>query len=293
MANEVVGVDVKTQLNDSLIGTQTGGSLSVSPDLREIIVKNEPSGGPTDWKARLSGEQEWSVEHEGLLLDGEDNYDLANGNASLKLSVDTSDDGTDNASLIEVPSLDSIDFSLTQELAETGGLDEPLWRYLRPAEREFSIDISGSYIEPTTTDGEVHGAIVDRVMAAGGSSLGFELNVFGVTFTGDVALGDLELDAQTGGEDATLDLSMASDLALSKAGSFGSGIEPMFAAFMNKSSVDVGMLHYDNNGPESGTKKFTGSGYYSEIEIAMADGEEVTTSGTVEGDGALSVGTVA
>jgi hypothetical protein len=130
-------------------------------------------------------------------------------------------------------------------------------------------------------------------MAAGGQSVGFELNVFGVTFTGDVALGDLEMDAQTGGEDATLDLSMASDLALSKAGSFGAGIEPIFTAFMNKSLVDVGMLHYDGSAPETGTKKYTGSGYYGEVSISMADGEEVTTSGTVEGDGALSTGTAA
>lgn len=298
--NSVVGVDLKLQANSTLIGTQTGGSLSVSPDLREIILKNTPAGDPTDWKARLSGETEWSVSHEGLLLNGSDEYDLANGNASLKLNVDTTDDSTDNPQLIEVPSLDSIDFGLSQELAETGGLDEALWRYLRPAEREFSIDISGSYIEPTSGDadadsdgdGDVHQAIMERVTSAGGQSLGFELNVFGVTFTGNVALGDLELDAQTGGEDATLDLSMASDLALTKTGSFGSGIDPLFQSFMNKTSVNVGMLHYNSAGPEAGTNKYTGSGYYSELNISMSDGEEITTDGTVEGDGALSIGTV-
>lgn len=286
--NAVVGVDMKLEKGGSLIGTQTGGSLSLSPDLREIIVKNQPSGGGTDWKARLAGEAEWSVSHEGLLLNDSDEYDLANQNASMKLEYDVGN----GSELIELPSLDSIDFTLSQELAETGGLDEPLWRYLRPAEREFSIDVSGTYVEPTTTEGEVYDEVLNTLVNKTGN-VPFELTVFGVTFTGNVALGDFELDAQTGGEDATVDLSMESDLDLTKNGSFGTGIESIFTSFMDKSLVDVGMLHYDGSNPETGTKKITGSGYYGEISISMSDGEEVTTSGTIEGDGAVSLGTVA
>jgi hypothetical protein len=61
---------------------------------------------------------------------------------------------------------------------------------------------------------------------------------------------------------------------------------------MNKTSVDVGMLHYDESGPESGTVKLSGSGYYSELNISMSRGEPITCSGTVEGDGKLNKGTV-
>jgi hypothetical protein len=285
--NAVVGVDMKLEKGGSLIGTQTGGSLSLSPDLREIIVKNQPSGGGTDWKARLAGEAEWSVSHEGLLLNDSDEYDLANQNASMKLEYDVGN----GSELIELPSLDSIDFTLSQELAETGGLDEPLWRYLRPAEREFSIDVSGTYVEPTTTEGEVYDEVLNTLVNQS-ASVPFELNTLGVTLTGNVALGDFELAGETGGEDATVDLSMASDLDLTKNGSFGTGIENIFGAFMNKNSVSVGMLHYDGSSAETGTKKISGSGYYSEVSISLSDGEEAQVSGTVEGDGAISLGTV-
>jgi hypothetical protein len=258
--------------------------------LREILLKSDAQGNATDWKARLSGEQEWSIDQEGLLANSDDEYDLANGNASLKMKVDTTDDGTDNPTFVEVPLLDSIDFTLTQELAETGGIDQPLWRYLRPAEREFAIDISGSYVEPTSSSG----AVYDEMLKARdqGKNLPMELQVFGKTFSGDVALGDTTIEGSTGGESATIDMSMASDGELTTGGSFGAGLDAIFAAFMNKAEVDVGMLHYDGSSPQAGTKKFTGSGYYSEIEISLSAGEEITSSGQVEGDGPLSMGTV-
>lgn len=287
----VVGVDLKTQLNSSLIALQTGSTLNVSPELRDIIVKNDAGGTPTDWKARLSGKQEWSVEHEGLITDSNNDFDLANANASLKLEVDTTDDGTDNPSLVEIPLLDSIDFTLIQDLAETGGIDKPLWRFVRPDTREFELDISGTYVEPTHSNG----AVYDELLKARdeGRNLPMELNVFGKTFSGEVAIGDTTIEGQTGGEDAQIDISMASNLDLTTSGQFGGGVDPIFQAFMNKNSVDVGMLHYSGSGPESGTKKFTGTGYYSEVSISLADGEEMSVSGTVEGDGALSMGTVA
>jgi len=290
-SGSLVGVDLKTELNGSLISLTTNSSLNVSPDLREILLKSDAQGNPTDWKARLSGTQEWSVEHEGLLADSDDDFDLANSNASLEMEVDTTDDNTDNPQLVEVPLLDSIDFTLTQELAETGGIDQPLWRFIRPAEREFSIDISGTYVEPTSSNGAVYNELLEA--RDNGTNVPMELNVFGKTFSGDVAIGETSLEGSTGGEDAEIDISMASSGALTTTGSFGAGLDDIFSAFMGKNSVDVGMLHYGNSGPETGTLKLTGTGYYGEVSISLSSGEEITSSATVEGDGALSMGTVA
>jgi len=281
-SDAVVGVDMKAQLNGSLISLSTDASLQVSPDLREILLKSDASGNATDWKARLSGEQEWSLDQEGLLAGDSDNYDLANSNAHFKIDP--------GSGLVEVPLLDSVDFTLSQDLADVGGIDQPLWRYLRPAEREFSVDISGSYVEPTTSTGSPY----DEMLTArdNGENLPMKLEVFGKTFSGDVAIGDTSIEGSTGGESASIDISMESDGELTTGGSFGAGLDGIFSAFMSKSSVDVGMLHYDGGAPKTGTKKFTGSGYYSEVSISLSAGEEITTSGTVEGDGPLSMGTV-
>jgi hypothetical protein len=288
MAGEIVGVDYKAQLNSSLIALSTSASLNISPDLREIIVKSNASSSPTDWKGRLAGKQEWSVDHEGLLQNSSnDGATIAqDASASAKLKVDTGSGPT----LTVLPSLDSVDITLSQELAEIGALDEPLWRFIRPAERELTFDVSGTLIEPTTSAGAVYDELITK--RQNGTILDFELNVLGVTFAGACAIGDVTRDAETGGEEATIDMSFESDLDVTKTGSFGDGFDTAFSAFMNKNSVNAAMVHYDGSSAKAGTKKLSGSGYYSELSISIEDGEEVTASGTLEGDGALSVGTV-
>ena len=291
--NAVVGVDLKLQYDNTLVGTQTDGSLSVSPDVRDIIVKNSGGGTPTDWKGRLTGNRSWEVSHEGLVLNDADEYKISTGNAKLELEVDTTDDSTDNPEYLEVPRLESIDFQLTQETAETGGLDRELWQYIRPSEREFSIDISGSYVDPASDLGKVYGPVLERLLG-NQQEIPARLTVLGKEFQGDMVVADYSLDSSTGGEDASVDLSLQSDLDLTVSGTaFGTGVENIFTAFMNKNEVDVGMLHYDGSGSTtSGATKLTGSGYFTDVSISMSDGEEITTSTTVQGNGPLNQGTI-
>lgn len=294
--NAVVGVDLKTQLNSSLIALHTSSSLNISPELVDIIVKADAQGNPTDWARRIQGVAEWSTEHEGPLANqSATQAKVSDGNMSLKLEVDTTDDATDNPTLVEIPLLDSVDFSLTQELAEVGGMSmasEPLWRYVQPDTRDFEISLTGTYVEPTSSDGGVHEAMLEQVLDRATDQLPFELTILGVTFSGEVEIGDVNVNAETGGENAEIDLTLAANSDLTKNGSFESSLEAAFTAFMNKSSVNVGMLHYDGSSPESGTKKLTGTGYYTDLSISLSRGEPITASGTVEGDGALSMGEV-
>jgi hypothetical protein len=261
--------------------------------LVDLIVKADASGTPTDWARRLQGVAEWSTDHSGALAgSGATKPKTSDPNMSFKLKVDTTDDGTDNPALVEVPLLDSVEFNLNQELAETGGMSEPLWRYVRPDTRDFELSLSGTYMEPTTSEGAVYDETLDKMLARASDNLPFELDVLGVTFSGEVEIGDASIQADTGGESATIDLTLSGNSDLSKSGSFESSIEAAFDAFMGQNSVDVGIIHYDGSSPETGTSKFTGSGYYSELSIALERGQEVTVDGTVEGNGALSKGTV-
>jgi len=288
----VVGVDMKTRLNDSLIALHTSSTLNISPELVDLIVKADASGTPTDWARRIQGVAEWSAEHEGPIAGQSDTKpQVSDPNMSFKLEVDPTDSGT--PSLIEVPLLDSLDLSLEQELAPTGGMSNPLWRFIRPDTRDYTIDLSGTYVEPTSDDGGVYEASLEKLLSRSTDNLPFELQVLGVTLSGEVEIGDSSIEAETGGESATIDMSLSANSDLTKSGSFESSIEAAFNAFMNKNSVDVGMLHYDGSSPETGTTKLTGSGYYSELNISLGRGEEITVEGTIEGDGPLSMGTVA
>jgi len=290
--NAVVGVDLKSRLNSNLIALHTASSLNISPELVDLIVKADAQGNPTDWARRIQGVAEWSAEHEGALAgSGDTKPSVSDPNMTFKLEVDTTDDSTDNPTLVEVPLLDSLDFSLEQELAQTGGMDKPLWRYVRPDTRDYTIDLSGTYVEPTSSNGAVYKATLEKILNRATDNLPFELTVLGVTLSGEVEIGDSSIEAETGGEEAQIDLSLSANSDLSKSGSFESSIEAAFNAFMNKNSVDVGMLHYDGSSPETGTTKLSGTGYYSELNISLGRGEEITVDGTIEGDGPLSMGT--
>lgn len=290
-SNSVVGVDLKTQLNSSLIALHTSSSLNVSPELQDIIVKADSSGNPTDWARRIQGVAEWSAEHSGPLAgSGSTEPKVSDPNMSMKLELDVTDDSTSNPQLVTIPLLESVDFNLTQEIAQTGGMSEALWRYIRPDTRDYELSLSGTYVEPTATE-VPYDEILDKLLDRNTNNVPFELNVLGVTFTGDVEIGDASISAETGGESATIDLTLSANSDLTKSGSFESSIEAAFSAFMNKNSVDVGMLHYDGSSPETGTTKLTGSGYYSELNISMSRGEPIEVDGTVEGDGPLSKGT--
>jgi len=289
----VVGVDLKTELNDSLIALHTSSSLNISPELQEIIVKADAEGNPTDWARRISGVAEWSTDHSGPITEQSgEQAKVSDPNMSFKMELDTTDDSTDNPSLVEIPLLDSVDFNLEQEIATTGGLDKELWRFIRPDTRDYTLDLSGTYVEPSAT-GVPYDELLDKLLARSTDNVPFELNVLGVTLSGEVEIGESTIEAETGGEDTTIDMSLAANADLTKSGSFESSIEAAFNAFMNKNSVDVDMLHYDGSSPESGTVKLTGSGFYSELNISMSRGEPITVDGTVEGDGPLSKGTVA
>jgi hypothetical protein len=253
--------------------------------MRDILLKNTADGTPTDWLGRLSGKQEWEASHEGLVLNGSDEYHIANGNAKLEIKADP--DGSGTKEYMEIPRLTSIDFTLSQEVAETGGLDRPLWRYIRPAEREFEISLSGSYLDPAADLGSVYKAL--NTARNGSNRLPARLTVYGKTFEGDVAIGPTEYSASTGGEDAEIDVTLMSDEELVVSGdAFGTGVENIFTAFMNKSKVDVGMLKYDGGSVQSGATKMTGSGYFTSVDISISDGEEITCSTSVAGDGPIS-----
>ncbi|WP_251961577.1 hypothetical protein [Salinibacter ruber] len=282
--NALVGVNLLTLLNDTLIGAQTDASLSASQDLIEIITKQD-----SGFIEHLPGSQDWSVSHSGLILDDSGSKFVANGNAKLELEFD---DGSGTAAFHEVPRLSSLDLSFQQNLAETGGLDRELWTYRRPAERMMEVDIEGSYLDPASDLGDPY----DEIWKAkeNSRSVTAKMTVASRTFSCDLAPGDLEISAATGGEDATISLSFASDNEITTGGTaFDSSVSAIMDAFFNQASLNFALEQQEGGTAVSGSTTYTGTGYLDNADLSLADGEEATLDADFAGDGALSRSTVA
>ena len=275
----VTGVNLLTLLGGTVIGAQTGATLTASQELIELITKQD-----SGFIEHLSGEQDWSVSHSGLILDSNADKFVSNGNATLELKFDA---GSGSVEWHTLQRLESLDLTFDQNLAETGGLDRPLWTYRRPAERKLEVDTTGSYLDPNSTIGEEYDEIWKAKEAS--RSVTARVTVASRTFSCELAPGDLEISAETGGEDATVSVSFASDGDITQGGSgFDSSVSMIIDAFFNQSQLSFAMEHREGGSAVSGSTTYTGDGYLDTADLSLEDGSEATLDAEFAGDGALS-----
>jgi len=280
----IAGVFLLSKLGGTVIGASTDGQLQASQELIELITKQD-----SNFIEHLSGEADWSVSHSGFVLDDSGSKFIANGNGKLELEFD---DGSGTTAFHEIPRLSSLDLSFQQNLAETGGLDQALWTFRRPAERMMEVDIEGSYLDPASDLGDPY----DEIWKAKDNSrdVTAKITVGPRTFSCDLAPGDLEISAETGGEDATVSVNFASDKEITKGGTaFDSSVSMWLDAFFNQSRLAFAMEHREEGSAVTGSTTYTGNGYLDNADISIEDGSEVTLEGEFAADGALSRSTIA
>jgi hypothetical protein len=275
----VTGVNLLTLLGGTVIGAQTGATLTASQELIELITKQD-----SGFIEHLSGKQDWSVSHSGLLLDSGGSDFMSTGNATLELEFD---DGSGSVQWHTLQRLESLDLTFNQNLAETGGLDRPLWTYRRPAERKMEVDIEGSYLDPAADIGEEYDEIWKAKENA--RTVTAQLTVASRVFSCELAPGDLEISAETGGEDATTSVSFASDGTVTRSGTgFDSSVSMIIDAFFNQSQLSFAMEHREGGSAVTGSTTYTGNGYLDTADLSLEDGSEATLDAEFAGDGALS-----
>lgn len=284
MADSISGVRFVVKQDSTLIGAQGSASLNLSQDLRDLVTKN--NFGAVD---HLSGRQEWSVSQDGFGLDQDGEVFISNGKASLELDIP---DGQGGTTTKEITNLDSLSISLIQEIYERGALDKELWRYIGFAEYMAEISIEGSYIDPETSAGEVYKEIFKA--KDNSNKIPFTLTVDGMTISGDVAPGDMEIAADPSGEDVTISVDFATSGDFTKGGtSLDSSIDDLIQAYFDQTKVTLGIENVDDSGTAvSGTTSFTGDSIISQIDLEFTDGEEATTSFEFAGDGELTRETI-
>ena len=272
----IAGIRLLTKIGSTLVGAQTDATLNVPSELRELVTKDN-----FGWVSNLSGRQEWSVSHNGLVLNDSGSAFISNQQASLELEIG------DPAAYVEIPSLDSIGMTLTAEMANVGALDKPLWRYIRPAQRSAEFSIEGSYYDPASSNGEVYAAIMDA--KDNSTRIPARFTIAGKTFTCDVAPGDLSITAPAAAEDVSISTSLASDGQVTEGGTaFDSAISMIIDAFFNETEASCAIEHHNDSGVVSGSTSYTGNGYFTSISISAQDGEEATMDAEIMGNGPLS-----
>jgi len=262
---ETVGVNVLLQLSGTRYAAQTDATLNIPQELREIITKTE-----NNWISHLSGKQEWSVSQDSYYIDADDEAYIANGRIKMRVDVGTAG----SPDFVEFARLTSIDLNLTQNLAEVSPLDRPLWRYLRPAERMWTVDIEGNYYDE---DGEALNKVFEAKDAR--ERLDLELDYDGRVISGTVATGDFELSASTGGESAAFTLSLGGDGVLTEGTSTGSASDAALDLFFNQTLETVNIELIDE------ANWFEGQAYVGDLTISATEGEEPTISFDLQGSG--------
>lgn len=271
---ESVGVNVLVQSDGVVIGAQTDATLNIPQELREIITKQE-----NNFVSHLQGKQEWSISSDSFVLDDTDDVFIANGRATLEFSFD---DGT---TFTAFPRLQDIDLELTQNLAERSALDLPNWRYLLPAERLWTIETSGIYFKPEEGDGSgglqntEFGDILDAKQNDERADV--KLTIDTMTLEGEVALGDVEITGSTGGETAGLSISYGGNGELTKTGSLDPKTDKLFDLYFSQTRSDT--IIEINDFPHY----WQGNAYASSVSVSITDGEEITASLSLEGDGPI------
>lgn len=253
------------ELDGGVVAAQTDATLNIPTDLREIITKNQ-----SNFVSHLSGKQEWSISQDVFYTDGSDEVFIPNERVAL--SVD------DGSGMAEVARLTDITLNLSQNLAEVSSLDRPLWRYLRPAERLWTIEATGNWVDPK---GNTLESILDAKDAR--EYVDVELDVDGTLLTGSVAVGNISVSGATGGESTSFDLTLGGNGVLTKAGTMGNtDVEALYDLYFSQTLVPTTLRF------EEGDIWYVGSSYAGEVNISIVEGEEIVASLSLEGDGPIA-----
>lgn len=259
-----------------LVGGQTGGTLTVTPSLRDILVKSAGVFGE-----KMNGRQQWDVGLETVFEESDQSWQIgANGNVELEITY--------NSNTHVVNDLDELTATMETEFNNTAGLDEPLWRYQRPTGLEFTLETVGSYLDPASTAGEAINAL--QTARENGDSITFTL-YFGdaLEVSGEIAVGEYELDAPSAGDKATLSFTLPQTGGVNVTGQIDQGLGLIMEAWRNrwKGSVLLEPVNEEDQTTISGATAYRGEVWVGEFELSATSGEELTTSASLPGEGKM------
>jgi hypothetical protein len=279
MPEEISGINMVVTQGGTAIIDQTDATLTTTPELAESVTKN------TNFVNRLPGDQGWTLSFEGQIPDDTGKDALVNGNAGLDVEVDLGS----GAAFEPVEGIQSLTLSLDQELSEVPpGIEEPVgWDYYVPLRQDWEIEPEAHYYDPAGSQDA--NAVYEKIHAArdSGESLPAQVNVLGVSFTGDIVADEFELAAGTD-DPASQTLPFMGSGTLSQTSQFETTIEALVSLYFDQATATVGLQHSTNGSVVTGSTFWNGDAYLSTLEITLERNSFPTISAELQGDGALS-----
>ena len=277
MPDEISGTNILVGANSTAMPAQTDATLTTEPELIETILKNN------NFPVKRSGDLEWVLSAEGLLRDDTGKEALSNGEVALKAELDINDDGSETTEVI--PGLQSITLSMEQTLNEVPpGIDQPTgWTYYAPLERDWTVEMEGHYYDPQ--DSDIYKELYEK--PRNGEVIASTLEVFGLTFNGDLAVDSIERSAGTD-DQAMVSFSFGGSNAITRSGSSESPITAILDSYFNQTSITSFFRPEDPSGPITGKTSWEGSSYLSTAELTLERDAYPQLSYELQGDGQLS-----
>ena len=277
MPDELSGSNILVGAAGTAMPAQTTATLTTEPELVETIVKN--ANAPI----KRSGDLQWNISAEGKLRDDAGKAGLSNGEVALKADLDLNDDGTETTETI--PGLQSVTLSLDQELEQVPpGIDQPTgWRFFSRQELDWTLEMEGHYYDPESND--VYDALYQK--PRDGGVIAGTLEVFGLTFNGDLAVDSIEREADTDGP-AMVSFSFGGSDLLTQSGSSEAPISDLLSSYFDQQTVSSFFRPIQNGSPQTGTTSWEGDAWLSTAELTLERDAYPNFSYEVQGDGALN-----
>jgi hypothetical protein len=258
-----------------VVGGQTEANLSLTAGLLDILVKSADV-----WGEQLNGRRQWDLEANTVFEEETGDWKVgANGNVRLEITYD----GT----TIKIPELDDLSATFSTDFNNAAGLEDPLWRFQRPTGLSAEIQTTGSYLDPNSTIGDPYRKLLDAQEA--GDGVDFTL-YFGANLqiSGTVAVGDWTASFPSAGDKATFEFTLPNKGAVSFTGAIDEGLGLVLESWVNRWKASA-LLEYqdESNNRVSGATAWRGESWISEVSLEASTGEELTTSISQAGDGAL------
>jgi hypothetical protein len=275
-SNEIVGVNLLTKANGTLIGGQTDLTLEKTLNLQEVEDKSAGFFGKS-----IPGFKESSITADNAYTGSGGEHILGeNDNVQVEL---TSQDG--NTTEV-VQGLQEMTCTLESDLTEVQTLQSVDAKEYRVAGQSLDLSLSGQYFDPAATDGAGHDLILSAEEAD--ETLTLSLIFGALTISGDIRPEDWSLSAPAGNETATFDSTFRHEGVISRGGTIDAGLDAIISAWFNRNTV-AALLEYQEGGAAvTGATKYEGDGFVSRLELSGTEGEPLDLNYDLQITGGLT-----
>ena len=275
------GISSLIVVDSTLVGAQTDATLNLPSDVVDVATKND-----FGWRQTLPGVTSWSLDTGNLVKDTANAKPFLSNDSPNRVSVSIDIGGVQT----NIAKMTDVSITATQdvELVSThdGGLEQSLFL----GERDVSVDITALYLDPAATTSQFQELLDARDNA---TDLDAVITIDQLTISGSFSLSDLSISGQAQASPIETSFSLSSNGPVTKGGTdFDTSVSMILSGFFGQSLVTSAFELQDNTGAISGSTRYEGDGYFTDVSLDLSTESAASMTSTVTGDGAITTAPV-